>query len=84
MERGRPVKNFYKTDTSFSVRLREVMNIRDVPTKELAAELRMSREAVGQWRRGVCEPSFEMLADICRELDVSADYLLGITDTMED
>ena len=77
---GRPYKNEYKTDTIFSVRMRELMHERDVETKELAIVLRMSREAVGQWRRGVCAPSLPCLAEICDILDVSADYLIGRTD----
>lgn len=84
MERGRLVKNNYATDTPFSIRLRGVMEMRDVNIKTMAAELRMSKEAVAQWRRGACAPCIDMIADICRLLNVSADYLIGIKETMED
>ncbi len=79
---GRPTKKTYETDTPFSRRLRNMMENRDITTKEMAGELRVSREAVGSWRRGKCEPSIEILADICKVLNVSADYMLGLKETM--
>ena len=40
--------------------------------------LNVDRTLVSQWERGVCEPSLECLAEICRILNISSDDFLEI------
>jgi transcriptional regulator with XRE-family HTH domain len=76
-------KKTYANDTAFSVKLRSIMADRNINDKELAGKLYVVADVIGRWRRGTCEPSLESLAALCRELDVSADYMLGLTDNTE-
>lgn len=39
-----------------------------------------SREAISQWESATTRPSFEYIARLATALDVSADYLLGLSD----
>ena len=47
---------------------------------QLAKELGISTSAMSQITKGKIMPSLETLANLCRILDVSADYILCITD----
>jgi transcriptional regulator with XRE-family HTH domain len=45
---------------------------------DLARELHRSRSAITQWKNGKTEPDLGTLADLCRTLGISADWLLGL------
>lgn len=47
----------------------------------LAEKLNVGRFTVSSWEQGKSEPSHDMLVRICRLYHVSADYLLGISNT---
>jgi len=51
--------------------------------EELGNKLSMSRQAVSHWENGLSEPSIEDLIKLTTILNVSADYLLGITSIRE-
>lgn len=63
-------------------RLRHLRELHNLTQRELATRLGMSEGAVGMWERGQREPSLEMVRQIAKIFNVSADYLLGITDDM--
>lgn len=44
--------------------------------EELAVRLSITPQALSKWERGISLPSVELLADICRVLQISADELL--------
>ena len=46
----------------------------------IAEKLHVSTSAVSKWEQGTAEPSLECLIQICRLYEVSADFLLGLTD----
>lgn len=46
----------------------------------ISEQLMIDRTRYGKWESGKASPSFDMLASICVLLDVSADYLIGLTD----
>jgi transcriptional regulator with XRE-family HTH domain len=46
---------------------------------ELAAELKISKGAVGHWEAGTREPNLEMVHTLAKRFRVSVDYLLGIS-----
>lgn len=64
--------------TTFSTRLRELRIERELTQKELAEQLNTTSDSIYSWEKGRSEPSIAMLGGLCRALDVSADYLLGI------
>lgn len=46
----------------------------------MAKDLNLSQQTVANWCYGYNEPKAKQIVIICQYLDVSADYLLGLTD----
>lgn len=46
--------------------------------KEMATLLNMSESGYAHWEQGRTEPSMEYLKKLCRVLQVSSDYLIGL------
>ena len=61
-------------------RLAEIRKDHGEKQGELAEALCVSLSAVRSWEQGKSTPSYETLAAICRRYQVSADYLLGLSD----
>lgn len=61
-------------------RLAEIRGDHDDTQAVLASKLNVSVYTVRSWERNASAPSNEILVQICKMYDVSADYLLGITD----
>ncbi len=64
----------------FKERLRQVRQEKGVSQVELGDALGYGRTAISSYENGRNEPSFSDLIRICEALDVSADYLLGLSD----
>lgn len=64
----------------FGLRLRRIMLMRDKTNYELANALYVTPSTISGYRNGRRSPDVEQLALLARELDVSADYLLGLSD----
>ena len=47
---------------------------------EIAQAIGVSKQCVSDYKAGKSLPSFDTLVKICKFLDVSSDYLLGIDD----
>ena len=48
--------------------------------KELAEKLNIDPANITNWKKGINLPSLEVFFELCKLLDVSADYLLGLTE----
>ena len=48
--------------------------------REAAEKLNISRTGLANYEQGTREPSFDVLRRICSLYDISADYLLGLTE----
>lgn len=59
-------------------RLRQLREDKDLTQAGLAALLGTSRQQVGKYEAGLQDMTAAKLAALCRALDVSADYLLGL------
>ncbi len=66
----------------YTDRLQWVRDCRNMTQKELANQLGLKQQQYARYEKGVNVMPITYLANICRILDVSADYLLGLTDTM--
>ena len=77
---GQKAKNIDK-EGCFQARLREQFNKHFKSQSELANILGMSRQAVGGWINGQSIPDISALEKMARYFGVSADYLLGLSDT---
>lgn len=66
----------------FFVRLQELCNNKGINVTNLALELGISRSNVTNWKNGSI-PKSDKIQKIAEYFNVSADYLLGDTDTMQ-
>ncbi|MBR5302928.1 MAG: helix-turn-helix transcriptional regulator [Clostridia bacterium] len=66
----------------FAHRLRYAIDRSDMQQKELAASIKLSPARLSNYVNGHSEPSLDILLLLCRELKVSADYLIGLTDNV--
>ena len=64
----------------FSDRLRVAMELRGYSTVDLAARIYTSQATISMYRCGKRLPNIEILRLIAKELQVSADFLLGLTE----
>ena len=67
----------------FAERLRGILEERHVQQKEIAAQLRVSSAVFSAWIKCKSEPSLDMFINLCTILNLSSDYLLGLTDSPE-
>lgn len=66
---------------SFGIKLKHLRIEKELTQKELSSLLGLTRATVSSYERGALYPSVEVLISICRFFRVSADYMLGLTDT---
>lgn len=60
-------------------RLKEIRKDHGDTQKTLGEKLGISTPAVSKWEQGETDPSLDCLVKICRMYNVSAHYLLGLT-----
>lgn len=65
---------------TFPEKLKELRKSRNLKQKEVAEAINLTVNAISNYEQGIREPSLTVLKDICLFFDVSADYLVGITD----
>ncbi|MBR2576225.1 MAG: helix-turn-helix domain-containing protein [Firmicutes bacterium] len=65
-------------------RIRAFREARGLTQKELADRLQINNNRVSNWEQGINRPDADMLADICRVLQVSPSELLNIRLTDEE
>ena len=64
-------------------RLKKVLNDRGMMQKELAEKIGVNEMAISRYVHGGRIISVPILIDICKALNVSADYLLGLNEVAE-
>ncbi|MBE7100980.1 MAG: helix-turn-helix transcriptional regulator [Clostridiales bacterium] len=64
----------------FTERFNELLKISGKTQVEIAKEINVSKQCVTDYKSGKSYPSLETLCLMCKALETSADYLLGITD----
>ncbi len=67
-------------DALFTKRFNEVLTYSKISQTELAARVNVSKQCISDYKSGKSFPSIQTLFLICKALEVSADYLLGLTD----
>ncbi|MDE5728920.1 MAG: helix-turn-helix domain-containing protein [Clostridia bacterium] len=65
--------------TDIQARLRDAIKNCGIPQKEIAKHIGVSAQTVSKYMRADVFPALDTLAKLCKFLDVSADYVLGIT-----
>lgn len=64
----------------FAKRLNEELKAQKISGYKLAKDTGISKQAVGYYLKEKAEPTISVLYKICKYLDISADYLLGLND----
>lgn len=67
--------------TTFSTRLQQVRQERGFSRKEIAEILEITPRAYQYYEEGKREPGYDKLVVLAQHLNVSSDYLLGLSDT---
>lgn len=68
---------------TFSTRLREARTEKGLTQKELAERIGVTKGRVTHYETNKGHPNTPVLLEICRVLNVSSDWLLGLTDRKE-
>ena len=64
----------------FGERLRQVRKERNLTQNQLASELGMPAIVIQQYERGVRRPAHDAIITISKYLQISSDWLLGLSD----
>ena len=64
----------------FTVNLKKALKKKHMTQKDLSKRMNISEQSISKWIRGTSEPTHENIRLISTILDVSADYLLGLTE----
>lgn len=64
----------------FTKRFNDVLKQSGKTQVEIAKALNITKQCVNDYKTGKSVPSIETLYSLCKYLDVSADYLLGLKD----
>ncbi|MDE6356182.1 MAG: helix-turn-helix domain-containing protein [Clostridia bacterium] len=64
----------------FQERLKELRVSKGVSQKELGKLIGATYSAISYWETGVNEPKLSYIIALCKYFEVSADYLLGLSD----
>ena len=64
----------------FTERFNELVAVSGKSQVEIANEIKVSKQCVSDYKSGKSLPSLQTLYLICRCLETTADYLLGLTD----
>lgn len=67
-------------NNKFKDRLNECLRANNLSQNKLAKKIGMSQTIVNNYCTGKREPTLDVLIMICKALDESSDYLLGIKD----
>lgn len=65
----------------FHEKLRDLRMARGLSQAEVSAALGLTRSAYANYEQGIREPSYETLRAICKFFNVSADFLIGVSET---
>lgn len=66
----------------FSKRLKDIRKQRELSQKEYASLLGISSVTLSHYENGKREPDLDRLVSICTCLNVSSDYMLGLTNSL--
>ncbi|NMA64474.1 MAG: helix-turn-helix transcriptional regulator [Syntrophomonadaceae bacterium] len=61
-------------------RLQQILDKKKMQQKDLAETIGQKPSSISNYITGNSSPPIDVLGDICRALNISADYLLGLTD----
>lgn len=72
-----------KMTNTLPQRMKRIRCLRNMSQGDLAEKCGMNRVQVSHYECGQRAPGVDRLVDICKALEVSADYLIGLTEEHE-
>lgn len=69
---------WYNFNIKFTIRFNEILQQSGKTQVEVAKALNITKQCVNDYKTGKSVPSLETLYELCKYLDVSSDYLLGL------
>ena len=66
--------------SKFAKRLKEAREDKKLSQRALSGKLGLSHGMVNHWETGTAVPSMDLIISLCKILNISADYLLGLKD----
>ena len=67
-------------NNEFQHRLKELRTAKGISQKELGQAIGATYSAISYWEKGINEPKVNYIIALCKYFEVSADYLLGLSD----
>lgn len=67
----------------FGQKLKTLRQEKGITQEQLASKVEIVKSSISGYEKGSIYPSVEVLIKLCKFFDVSADYLLGLSDNME-
>ena len=64
----------------FQERFLEILKLTPLKQNQIATLCEIDKSCITQYKNGKTQPTLDVLYKLCKALDVSADYLLGLTD----
>lgn len=64
----------------FQTRLNEYLKENEISKRKFAEKVGVSAASVSDWTTGKIQPNAESIFLVCKAFNISADYLLGLTD----
>ena len=65
---------------NFGEKIKELRKTKGLTQKTLAEQIGQAQSTIVYWEQNKQEPTISSLRKLCEIFDVSADYLLGLTD----
>ena len=67
-------------ENNFCEILREFLDEHNLTQVAFAKAIGVKQSQVSEWLKGKAKPSYDILRQISKSLNISADYFLGLTD----
>lgn len=64
----------------YGQRIREERLLKGLSQQQLAEMISTSQSTIGKYEREELQPNIEVIEKLCKIFEVSADYLLGLSD----
>lgn len=68
------------SSVSIGQRIASMRGFRRLTQEQLGGMVGVTKQTVSGWEHGKRTPDSDMLAKICRAIDCSADYIIGLSD----
>lgn len=62
------------------VKIKELRIEKGITQKELSKNINFGQSTIVAWEKGIKKPTYEAIIALAKFFDVSADYLLGLSD----